>query len=63
MNTKECPKCGKQFNPDKVIRIYDPINRKWIKMTSGDWATGACSRRCHFQINMEAEENLELLDA
>lgn len=50
---KICPKCGKNFNANKCIRIYDGINNKWIKMTSGDWATGACSRKCHVKINEE----------
>ena len=48
---KICPKCHKKFNPDKRIRIYDSINRKWVVMSSGDWAIGACSRRCHYEIN------------
>jgi hypothetical protein len=54
---KTCPNCNKHFNPDKVIRIYDPINSKWIKMTADDWATGACSRKCHVKINMRAYDS------
>jgi hypothetical protein len=60
MNKKSCPRCKKEFNPNKAIRIYDEINRKWINMTSGDWATGTCSRYCHYMTNKDSGYDADL---